>query len=278
MKKFGLIGKDIAASQSPALFKAAFKGKYPFDLLQGDDFAPLYSKFKKEYQAVNVTAPFKRDALAAADVATEAAELCGAANMLVKLPGGRVQADNSDFEGVALSVLSAYAMNDVDVDDEDAFDAFLSRKTALVAGCGGAGRAAAAALVSLGFGRTILMDRTPEKAEELKKHLIGFFDDLGADDIVVAPIGDFAKEFEKADMVAYAIPAKIDGISAIEDLAPNKGKYVLEACYNSPALDSISSKFNYISGYNWLLNQAIVSYEEFTGEEVDEDAMKKAIK
>ena len=278
MKKFALIGKDIASSQSPALFKAAYGGKYAFELLQGDSFAPLMKEFKKNYEAVNVTAPFKRDALAAADVRTEAADLCGAANMLRKLPDSRIEADNSDLEGVALSLMSAYAMKDVDVEDEDAFADYLGGKTALVAGCGGAGRAAAAAVVSLGFGCTVLMDRTAEKAAALQKHLAGYFDDLNPEEIRTAPMEDFAREFAKADLVVYAIPVGIDAVKDLAALPADKDKFVLEACYSAPALEALGDRFNYISGYNWLLNQAIISYEVFTGEEPDEEAMRKAIR
>ena len=45
MKKFGLIGHPIAHSLSPALFKAAFDGKYTYDLIEGDDFEQSYKKF-----------------------------------------------------------------------------------------------------------------------------------------------------------------------------------------------------------------------------------------
>ena len=42
MKRFGLIGHPIARSLSPGLFKAAYGGKYPYDLIQGEDFEESY--------------------------------------------------------------------------------------------------------------------------------------------------------------------------------------------------------------------------------------------
>lgn len=275
MKKFGLIGKGTASSKSPDLFKAAYGGRYAYDLLDGEDFDALYERFLKEYTAVNVTAPFKERALAKADRAEEAALLCGAANMLLKDENGKVVADNSDFEGVTLSIMSAYAVAGIDVDDEEGFADFLADRAALIVGCGGAGQAAAAAAVTLGYGRTVLINRTKAKAEALKKHLMEFYDDLGDEELEVRDLSDFEKEFKTADLVIYTLPVKLDtDLSRIEQMPE---KLVLEACYSNPWLEQWKDRFNYISGLNWLYNQAVVAYEGFTSEEPDEEQMKNAL-
>lgn len=285
MKKYGLIGAGIQDSGSPALFGAAYGGKYRYDLLDGTDFSPLFDRFKKEYAAVNVTAPFKEQALRKADRSTEAASLCGAANMLVKLPDGHILADNSDFEGVTMSIMSAYAIadEDLDVSDEDAFTDYLSGKTALIAGCGGAGKAAAAAAVTLGYGKTVLMNRDRSRAEDLNRHIRKFYDDLSEDELVVCDLSEFTRAFSEADMVIYTIPKAIEPIKS-EDFATlavpkdkEKDKIVFEANYKTPCLEFLKDRCNYLSGLNWLLNQALVSYEVFTSEEPDEEAMKKIL-
>ena len=275
MKKFGLIGSGISKSKSPALFGAAYGGKYQYDLLDGNDFNTLFQRFKKEYTAVNVTSPFKETAVNAADEAQEAALLCGAANMLLKLPNGRIIADNADFEGVTLSIMSAYAVAGVDVDDEDEFTEILADKTALVVGCGGAGRAAAAAAVTLGYGQTILMNRTRAKAEDVKKHLQTFYEDLSEDELTVAELSEFKNLFAKADLVIYTLPVALEEDMA--DIAVNNDRIVLEANYTTPWLEQWKDKFNYISGLNWLYNQATVAFEGFTEEAPDEEAMKQAL-
>lgn len=270
MKKFGLIGKEIQASSSPALFKAAYGGKWNYELLDGDDFSVLFGKFKKEYDAVNVTAPFKEQALAACDEATESALLCGAANMLVRKNGGKVLADNSDFEGVTLSLMSAYAVQGIDVDNEDGFAAFLSGKTALVVGCGGAGKAAAAACLTLGFGKTVIANRNADKASGFVGHLREFYGDIRDDELEAAPLSDVGKIARKADLIVYTIPCEI---AAEWDF--NAGQTVLEANYTNPSLEKFKDGCNYICGLNWLYNQAVISFETFTGEEPDEERMKK---
>lgn len=275
MKKFGLIGSGISDSGSPALFKAAYAGRYAYDLLDGKDFRKLYEGFKGAYAAVNVTTPFKEDAFRTADETSEAAQLCQAANMLIKLPDGHILADNSDFEGVTLSLMSAYAVADVDVDDEDGFSDFLSDKTALIVGCSGAGKAAAAAAVTLGYGRTILMNRTEEKAVALKKHLTEFYGDITEEEIQVRGITAFAESFAEADTVIYAASAPLEyDLSAIP---AKEDRIVLEANYKTPYLEKWKEKYRYIGGLNWLYNQAVVAYEAFTGEEPDEEEMKKVL-
>lgn len=273
MKKFGLIGCGIAGSGSPALFSAAYGGRYPYDLLDGESFAPLLERFRKEYSAVNVTSPFKEEALAAAHEQTDAAQLCGAANILIRMPGGRILADNSDFEGVTLSLISAYAVGDedVDVDDEDAFADYLSDKTAVVVGCSGAGKAAAAAAVTLGFGKTVILNRTLQRAESFKEHLMEFYEDLSDDEIEVLGLEDLPRACKQADVLIYTLPCPIE--IPLEQL---KGKIVLEANYKTPCLEGAEG-IRYISGLNWLFNQAVIAYEAFTGAQPDEEAMKKVL-
>ena len=62
--RYGLIGSEISGSRSPELFRAAYDGRFPYDLLDGAEFLPLWKRFLEDYQAVNVTAPFKQDAFA----------------------------------------------------------------------------------------------------------------------------------------------------------------------------------------------------------------------
>ena len=49
MKKFGLIGYPISHSLSPTLFKAAYNGKYPYELIEDENFDTAYGKFIKDY-------------------------------------------------------------------------------------------------------------------------------------------------------------------------------------------------------------------------------------
>ena len=132
MDRFGLIGHPIAHSLSPALFTAAYGGKYPYDLIQTPDFEQAWARFLADYKAINVTAPFKENAFARVDWKSPACERIGATNLVVRTPEG-TKAYNSDYLGVK-ALLEP-----------------LGCRTAAVIGFGGAGKAALAAAEDLGF-------------------------------------------------------------------------------------------------------------------------------
>ena len=134
MPKFGLIGYPAAGSMSPALFKAAYSGRYPYEIIEEEDFDKAFARFLKEdFKAVNVTAPHKRAAADAAPWRSPDVERLGAANILVKNPSGEIEAFNSDVLAVRKLI--------------DGLDAC----TAIVIGMGGAGRAAFDACLTSGL-------------------------------------------------------------------------------------------------------------------------------
>ena len=132
MDRFGLIGHPIAHSLSPALFTAAYGGKYPYDLIRTPDFEEAWARFLAGYKAINITAPFKGDAFARVDWRSPECGRVGATNLVVKTPEG-TKAYNSDYRGVK------------------ALLAPLGCRTAAVIGYGGAGKAALAAAEDLGL-------------------------------------------------------------------------------------------------------------------------------
>lgn len=240
MKKFGLIGHPIAHSLSPALFKAAYDGKYAYDLIEGEDFETSYRRFIEEYDAINVTAPFKEAAFAKADILSEECASTGATNLLVKTPEG-IKAYNSDFLGVRMWLSEV---------TED-----LKGVKILIVGLGGAGKAAAAAAESLGMD-VIRMNRT---VRDCQTH----------------PLDDFRKCFRKANIIIYNIPAAIPELKELtdSDFNEDKPKLILEANYKDPALretmESFGSKAVYTGGETWLLYQAMTGYKILTGEKPD---------
>ena len=240
MKKFGLIGHPIAHSLSPALFKAAYDGKYAYDLIEGEDFETSYRRFIEEYDAINVTAPFKEAAFAKADILSEECASTGATNLLVKTPEG-IKAYNSDFLGVRTWLSEV---------TED-----LKGVKILIVGLGGAGKAAAAAAESLGMD-VIRMNRTVRDSQ-------------------THPLDDFRKCFRKANIIIYNIPAAIPELKELtdSDFNEDKPKLILEANYKDPSLretmESFGSKAVYTGGETWLLYQAMTGYKILTGEKPD---------
>jgi shikimate dehydrogenase len=240
MKKFGLIGHPIAHSLSPALFKAAYDGRYAYDLIEGEDFETSYRRFIEEYDAINVTAPFKEAAFAKADILSEECASTGATNLLVKTPEG-IKAYNSDFLGVRMWLSEV---------TED-----LKGVKILIVGLGGAGKAAAAAAESLGMD-VIRMNRTVRDSRTL-------------------PLDKFRECLREADIMIYNIPAAIPELKELtdSDFNEDKPKLILEANYKDPSLretmESFGSKAVYTGGETWLLYQAMTGYKILTGEKPD---------
>ena len=286
MPEFGLIGHPIEHSQSPRLFEEAYHGKYSYDLIKGEYFEESYAKFLKGYKAVNVTAPFKEKAYAKADIVSGPVALTGAANILVKTPEG-VSAHNSDFTGVILTVAEAlfpgiirefygtFGCNaHVKVHQfvrAKLEERFGRRPAALVAGLGGAGKAAALAAAEMGFATTV-MNRTAAKAE-------AFVNGLPEYGFRVADIGAFRKELRKADLLVYALPMSLDCFRELEPVDFSGKPFVLEANYRDPAFSGLlrarmlDAGAQYLPGALWLVNQAVSGYSVMTGEAPDIEAL-----
>ena len=244
--RFGLIGHPIAHSLSPALFKAGYEGRYPYELIEGENFEESYRKFLEEYDGINVTAPFKELAFAKADILSPECESVGATNLLVKTPQG-VKAFNSDFLGVRMWL------------EEVAAEVLTEKISVLIVGLGGAGKAAAAAAESLGM-KVVRMNRTVR-------------------DEKTRPLDDFKECFREADIIIYNIPTAIQALNELtdKDFTPDKPKFILEANYKDPSfgkeilakMQTANPLARYTGGKTWLLYQAVTGYEIFTGEKPD---------
>ena len=279
MKRFGLIGHPISHSLSPALFKAAYDGRYTYDLIEGEDFNESYRKFVEEYTAINVTAPFKELACSRANELSDECRIVGAANILKKgTDGNMIHAYNSDIAGITEALKSAGLTYDI-------------TKKALVIGCGGAAMAATYAVwADLGY-ETIVLNRNLEKAKKFTEKMSA--SKICSSRLSADSLNGFEKYFRDADVIIYTLPIAIPTLNNLSRCAirggrfweRKKNKIILEANYKSPAFTSgitkklfrINPQITYISGKEWLLHQAVGAYKSFTGEEPNIDAMRKVL-
>jgi len=104
-------------------------------------------------RGLNVTVPFKEDALAVADDLSARAAAAGAVNLLVFEADGRIRGDNTD----GLGLLGAFAAQ------APSFDP--AAGPVVIIGAGGAARGAAAAFVEAGAPQVRIVNRTLAKAE-----------------------------------------------------------------------------------------------------------------
>ena len=272
MKKFGLIGYPISHSLSPALFKAAYNGKYIYDLIEIEDFETAYQKFLDEYAVINVTAPFKENAFQKADIVSEECKAIGATNILMKMEDGKIVAGNSDHLGVS-GAIADNITPEMNVN-----------KVALIVGCGGAAKAAAYATCKDGY-KTIILNRNFEKAKEFAESL----KDMCGFDVKAEQLSELCRYFREAGVIVYTLPLHIPALDQLSDDdikgVPAATKILLEANYKDPSfseadiasLKSINPDLHYIHGKEWLLHQAVGAYKSFTGEDPNIESMRKVL-
>ncbi len=158
-KLAGVVGRPVRHSLSPPIHNAwldaaGIDGAYLALSPTEDGFPHLIEGLRGGSVAgLNVTLPFKEAALAAADRASERAQLAGAANLLLFSEDGAVLADNTDGIGL-LGAFQAQAPG---------FDP--AAGPVVILGAGGAARGAAAAFLLAGAPKIRLVNRTRARAE-----------------------------------------------------------------------------------------------------------------
>ena len=134
-------------------------------------------------------------------------------------------------------------------------------------GAGGAGRAAALALLSSGAD-VVIVNRSFEKAEEAANM-------LGCSAVPIERIGEALKG---AHLLISAISS---GERVIEPSLLSTELIVLEANYGRPTAlvqDATRLGCRVIDGRLWLLHQALPAFTHFTGESAPADVMRKALR
>ena len=185
--RYAVIGHPIAHSKSPlihGLFAQATGQDMTYGLIDGDadegGFARALADFRAQGgRGLNVTLPFKLQALAAADDASEDARLAGAANAL-RFDGGRIEARNFDGIGLVHDITHNLGVP-------------LAGRRVLLLGAGGATRGALLPIARAGAAHITIANRTADKARALAQELAphatgavwhgGGFDDLLAETV-----------------------------------------------------------------------------------------------
>lgn len=229
--KFGIIGNPVSHSQSPKLFAQLCPGKGTYDKIEEPDFEKAYGIFLRDYDAVNVTMPFKELAYYKCKPGSEAVRTMKAVNILKK-EGDKVVGYNSDYLGVK-AILEQEGV---------------AGERLLVVGCGGAAKAAAVAAADAGC-KVSMTNRSYEKCYSFVRH-----SNL---DVEVLELKDVSLESFK--FIIYAIPAPIDELSGWNFA----GKTVMEANYANPCLRErvAADGGKYIEGIVWLRAQAVAGFQ-----------------
>lgn len=169
--RVGLVGRGIGASLTPIMHQregARLGLEYDYMLidfdtlgLENSDLALVIEQAREAgFAGLNVTYPFKQQALALLDEISPDAAGIGAVNTIV-FENGHTVGHNTDCWGFAES----FRRNMGDV----------PREKVLQLGAGGAGAAVAQALLGLGVGRLVVFDVDESRAVALRDTLEGQF-------------------------------------------------------------------------------------------------------
>lgn len=253
----GVAGFPVKHSLSPILHNAWLEaggvdGVYvPFGPAR-DGFTRLVQGLRGgAVRGLNVTLPFKEEALALADRPTPRATGAGAANLLVFEGDGTITADNTD----GLGMLAAFAAQAPGFEPKGA--------TVTILGAGGAARGAAAAFVLAGARQVRLVNRTLERAQAIA-------DALGPA-VAACAWSEIDAALAGADALVNATSLGLEGGPPLEvELSPlPAGAPVMDMVYRpleTPLLAAARAQGRpAVDGLEMLVGQAVPSFRAFYG-------------
>jgi shikimate dehydrogenase len=256
----GVAGAPVRHSLSPVMHNAWLKHAEVDGVYVA--FAPHQDRFKAfaeglrggAIRGLNVTIPFKEQALAVADEASALATVAGAANLLLFHEDGRIEARNTDGEGL----LQAIAIQ------APGFDILTGPVT--VMGAGGAARGAVAALLEAGVEDIRLCNRTFDRAEKL------------VEDLAEPPAGSLVRAFDRPDHAVDGAACVINATSLGLGGGPGPDTpwrlmrpeaVAMDMVYKPLDTEWLQSArahgLRTVDGLEMLIRQAIPSYRAFFG-------------
>jgi shikimate dehydrogenase len=257
-KIFGILGRPVSHSLSPAMHNAAFRhlginaAYVPFPVT--DLFQAVAGLRGLGIGGASVTIPFKEEIIPLLDELDPQAAEIGAVNTVVNRDG-RLVGYNTDWLGALISLLAR---------------GFLGGRRVLILGAGGASRAIAYGLLQQGAIVT-LTDIDPDRAAALAR-------DLGTAALPPEALADCP-----ADILINATPVgmtpEVDGIPINPDLLdrfaivmdivyqPLKTRLLREAQARGAAT---------IDGLKMLINQAVGQFELWTKQPAPMEVMAQA--
>jgi shikimate dehydrogenase len=228
----------------------------PLAIRREDFTAALNGLRLAGFRGVNVTVPHKEAAFALADRCDAAAEIAGAANLLLFGETG-IEARNTDAAGLTAALLESVPT-----------DAFKARP-AVIWGAGGMARAAICALSDLGVSEIRILNRNPARAESLRAALTS----RTAARLVCGGFEDWNRAGRDAKLLVNATSAGMQGAPSLDlslDVLPDDAA-VFDAVYNPLETRLLAQAkargLRTVDGLGMLLHQAVPAFAAFFGVE-----------
>jgi shikimate dehydrogenase len=265
-RRAGVLGKPVVHSLSPVIHNAGYAAaglsgwSYTAIECAAAELPDLVAGLGPEWAGLSLTMPLKEVALAVAGEVSPVAAAVGAANTLVRRPGGAWYADNTDVPGMEAVLREAGVPG---------------RAAVTVLGAGGTARAALAAAARLDAARVTVTARRPGAIEELRRVATA----LGVP-LAGAPWTS-AADLLAADVVISTVPKGV--ADPLADRARWGDATVLfDALYDpwptALAASAASAGCRVASGLDLLLAQALGQFALFTGVPAPVGAMRAALR
>ncbi len=265
------LGYPIAQSLSPVAQTAAFHARGIDWIYIAWGVRPEHLpvtvgalRASENYAGGNVTAPHKETIIPLLDGLTPAARRIGAVNVIVR-EGEALLGDTTDGAGYIAALR------------EEGYDP--AGKSILVFGAGGAAKAVAFALADAGVGEIRILNRSIPRAEALARMLA----DAGHPRVRIGPLTEAKQALARADLVVNATSV------GLQPSAPPLFDY---AFLRPPALVSDlvflpretpflrrarEQGCRTMNGLGMLLQQAVLSFERWTGMEAPVSVMRSVL-
>ena len=241
MKKYGCIGKKLTHSFSKEIHARLADYAYELIELSEEDIQPFFEK--KDFEAINVTIPYKQTVIPYLDWVSDIALRIGAVNTIVNRDG-KLCGYNTDYYGMKALI------ERVGID--------LQGKKVLVLGTGGTSRTARVVAADMGASEILTVSR--------KK---------GADSITYEEAVTLHKD---AEIIINTTPSGMypDCESKPIDISAfDRAEGVIDAVYNplrtNLVLDARERGIKAEGGLYMLVMQAVVAVEKFLDKEISKD-------
>ena len=243
MMKCGLLGAHLGPSQSPRLH--AMLGSYSYELFEVAPENLNYFLRSGDFDALNVTIPYKRAVVPYCAALSDAARAIGSVNTLVRMPDGTLFGDNTDYDGFSLLLQRNGGIR--------------PGEKALVLGDGGASATVQAVLRDLGAQVVVLSRHGAEDYTSLPRH-----SDAGRV-VNATPVGMYPNNGQRL-IDLDALP----GCRCVLDLVYNPLRTRL-------ILDAEERGIRCEGGLSMLVGQGARACERFTGEIVPESRWEQIL-
>lgn len=269
--KAGLIGHGIAASLTPPMHEAEGQAQglgYSYSRL--DVAEPEYSEMSlaklldfaqsQGFAGVNITHPYKIDAVGFAQELSPIAQDIGAINTMVFKDGKRI-GHNTDYIGFRSALAAEHGLGSI--------------QSVLLMGAGGAGGAVALALLDQGCDRLVICDPSGRRASDLAHRIA----QLRPQKSVQGVMDVTSLDPKKFDGVVNATPLGMTSYPGMS-IDPNvlsADAWVGDIVYfplNTQLLNTARAGGHAVmQGRGMAIYQAVAAFELFTGTKANPDRM-----